>query len=41
MNSAYRQVGNAVPVLLAKALGKELASIERKFEKLSVVKKVA
>jgi len=32
MNSCYRQVGNAVPVLFAKALGKQLKVPEKKLE---------
>ena len=39
MNSCYRQVGNAVPVLFAKCLGKKLAEAERILKK--VVGKVA
>lgn len=33
MNSCYRQIGNAVPVLFAEQLGKELVRVEQE-EKL-------
>jgi DNA (cytosine-5)-methyltransferase 1 len=33
LNSCYRQVGNAVPVLFARLLGEELKSLETELAK--------
>lgn len=41
MNSAYRQVGNAVPVLFARALGVALAEAEKRRKLLSRVMRAA